>query len=105
MTVSRVVALLTPVFAGLAGAVAAFVADNFPGAPRLDETELTAIFVAVALAAAQAASTWLKGRGLWEAAREKAGEERGVVEPVTLLVYVLVIVILIVVLFALLDRV
>ncbi len=103
LTISRTVTLLTPIFAGLAGGLAAWVADNFPGAPRLDSTELTAVFVAVALAAGQAASTWLKGRGLWEASTAK--DERGAVEPLTLLVYVLVCVILIVLIFALLDRV
>jgi hypothetical protein len=103
MTVSRVVALLTPIFAALAGALAAWVADNVPGAPRLDSTELTAVFIVIALTAAQAAATWLKGRGLWEASAVK--DERGVAEPLTLLVYVLVFVILIVVLFEVLDRV
>lgn len=72
MTISRIVALLTPVFAGAAGALAAWVADNMPGAPHLDTTELTAVFVTVALAAGQAAATWLKGRGLWEASTKEA---------------------------------
>ena len=66
LSISRVVTLLTPVFAGLAGWIATLIADNFPGAPALDATELTAVFVAVALTAGQTASTWLKGRALWE---------------------------------------
>lgn len=60
-TINRVVVLLTPVFAGLAGSVAVWVAENFPGAPALDSGELTAIFVAGATSGLGAALSWLKG--------------------------------------------
>jgi H+/Cl- antiporter ClcA len=100
MTISRIVALLTPIFAGLAGAAAAWVAKNVPGAPHLDATELTAVFIAVALAASQAAATWLKGRGLWEASKKEDGQT----EPITLLIYAIVVIILVVVLFKVLEE-
>lgn len=58
---ARVVALLTPIFASLAGAIGAWVADNIPGGPSLDEGELTAAFVAVALSATAATWNWVKG--------------------------------------------
>jgi hypothetical protein len=60
-TPNRIVALLTPIFAGLAGWVAQVIADNFPGAPALDQGELTAIFIAGATAATIAAREWLIG--------------------------------------------
>lgn len=68
MSISRVVTLLTPVFAGLAGWVAQLAAKYLPGTPVLDSNELTAIFVAGALAAALAAQKWLEGRAKWEQA-------------------------------------
>lgn len=61
MGLNRIVVLLTPIFAGLAGAVVQWVAIHFPGAPHLDDTELTAVFVAGATAAAAAALKWLHG--------------------------------------------
>lgn len=60
--IGRVVVLLTPVFAGLAGALASWAAQNLPGGPVLDSGELTAVFVAGAGVATSAALTWLKGR-------------------------------------------
>lgn len=64
-TISRVVVLLTPVFAALAGYVATQVA-RLPGAPQLDSGELTVLFVAGATTAAGAAVTWLRNRGAHE---------------------------------------
>jgi len=72
MTISRGVALLTPVFAGLAGWVAQLAAKYLPGTPALDETELTAIFIAGAGVAAAAAWKWLEGRATWEQANPTA---------------------------------
>lgn len=72
MSISRVVTLLTPIFAGLAGWVATWIAENLPGTPQLDSTELTAIFVAGALAAGHAAAKWLEGRAKWEQAHPEA---------------------------------
>lgn len=61
MTVNRLVVLLTPVFAGLAGWVVQVVARYFPGTPELDSRELTAVFVLGAGAALAAAWKWLQG--------------------------------------------
>jgi hypothetical protein len=55
------VTLLTPVFAGLAGSLSTWMADNLPGAPQIDQAGLTAIFVAGAASATAAAYKWLKG--------------------------------------------
>jgi hypothetical protein len=59
--INRIVALTTPIFAGLAGWLAQVIADNFPGAPALDQGELTAVFIAGATAAIIAAREWLVG--------------------------------------------
>lgn len=72
MSISRIVALLTPVFAGLAGWIAQLAAQYLPGTPALDQGELTAIFIAGAGAAAAAAVKWLDGR---------SKHERAVTEP------------------------
>ena len=68
MSLNRLVVLLTPVFAGISGWVVAWVADNFPGAPALDEGQLTAVFVAGATAALAAAYKWLEG---WQKHEER----------------------------------
>lgn len=65
--VSRYVALLTPLFAAAAGYVATQ-ATKLPGAPVLDSTQLTVVFVGGATAAAAAAIKWLQGRAAWERA-------------------------------------
>ena len=64
MSPNRIVTLLTPVFAGLAGSVATWMADNLPGAPQISTDGLTAIFVAGAASATAAAYKWLQG---WQA--------------------------------------
>ena len=61
MSVNRVVVLLTPIFTGLAGYVAQWVAIHFPGTPGLDQGELTAIFIAGATAGLTVALHWLSG--------------------------------------------
>lgn len=65
MSVSRAVALLTPLFAALAGYVTVEAA-KLPGAPALDTTQLTVVFVGGATAAAAAALQWLHGRAAHE---------------------------------------
>lgn len=72
MSVSRIVTLCTPIFAGLAGWVAQLAAKYLPGTPMLDSNELTAVFVAGALAAALAAKEWLAGRAKWEQTHPEA---------------------------------
>ena len=66
ITPNRIVALLTPVFAALAGGLATWVADTVPGAPSIDSGELTAIFIAGATAATAAAYKWLDGWAKYE---------------------------------------
>jgi len=66
MSISRIVALLTPIFAGLSGWIATLIAEHLPGAPQLDQGELTAVFVTGAAAALGAAWKWLDGRAKWE---------------------------------------
>ena len=60
--IGRIVVLLTPVFAGLAGWLATWAAQHLPGGPVLDAQALTAIFVTGAAAATSAVLSWLKGR-------------------------------------------
>lgn len=66
MSISRIVTLLTPVFAGLAGWVCTLAAQYLPGHPSLDSGELTAVFIAGAAAAAGSAVKWLDGRSKHE---------------------------------------
>jgi hypothetical protein len=66
VTISRTVALLTPIFAGLSGWLATLAAQYLPGAPTLDQGELTAIFVTGATVAAGSALKWLDGRAKHE---------------------------------------
>lgn len=70
--IGRIVVLLTPVFAGVSGALVSWVANNLPGAPSLDATELTALFVAGAGLALGAVVKWLDGLQKHEARREVA---------------------------------
>ena len=67
MTPNRIVAVLTPlVFAPLAGAVASWVAENFPGV-SVSESSLEEIFIAGALIALAPAAQWLHGWQKYEA--------------------------------------
>ena len=59
---NRVVALLTPPAATLAGLVSAWLADNAPFiAEHVDSTELTAIFLGAAASVVAVAFKWLDG--------------------------------------------
>jgi len=67
MAPNRVVAVLTPlVFAPLAGAVAAWLAEHFPGV-QVDQNALEEIFIAGALIALAPAAQWLHGWQKYEA--------------------------------------
>jgi hypothetical protein len=71
MSPNRIVALLTPlVFAPLAGAIAAWVADNAPGID-VSASALEEIFIAGALIALAPAAQWLHGWQKYES-REAA---------------------------------
>lgn len=61
----RIVVLLTPLFVGIAGLITAWVGKHFPGV-EIDGTELSALFVAGALAAGGAVIKWLDNRGKYE---------------------------------------
>src|ERR1041384_5670737 len=75
MTPNRVVALLTPlVFAPLAGAVAAWLANHAPGL-GVKEEDLQAIFIAGALIALAPAAQWLHGWQKSESRRAEAALE------------------------------
>jgi hypothetical protein len=72
MTPNRIVAVLTPlVFAPLAGAVASWVAENFPGV-SVSESSLEEIFIAGALIALAPAAQWLHGWQKYEAREAEA---------------------------------
>lgn len=68
MNPNRIVTLLTPVFAGLAGSASVWMAENLPGAPQVSEDGLTAIFIAGATSATAAAWKWLQG---WQRHEER----------------------------------
>lgn len=68
---NRIVALLTPPLAALAGYIAAWVADTFPGLPPIDDAALTAIFIAGAGSVVGIAWKWLQG---WQAYEARGGE-------------------------------
>ena len=71
---NRIVVLLTPLFAALAGAAASWLAENFPGSPQIDETQLTALIVAAATSALAMAAKWLHGWQKHEERRDKLEE-------------------------------
>ncbi len=67
VTPNRVVAVLTPLlFAPLAGAVAAWLAEHFPGV-EIDSGSLEQVFIAGALIALAPAAQWLHGWQKYEA--------------------------------------
>jgi hypothetical protein len=71
MNPNRVVAVLTPlVFAPLAGAVTAWLAEHFPGF-NVDQDQLQAIFIAGALIALAPAAQWLHG---WQKYEERQAQ-------------------------------
>lgn len=67
--IGRIVVLLTPLLAAISGAIVTWVGTIVPGA-NLDGTELTALFVAGALAIAHVLTKWLENRGMYEQASE-----------------------------------
>jgi hypothetical protein len=71
MSLNRVVALATPVFAAAAGWVATWVADNFPGV-TISQDALEEIFIAGALIALAPAAQWLHGWQKFEARQAEA---------------------------------
>jgi hypothetical protein len=80
MTPNRVVAVLTPlVFAPLAGAVAAWLAEHFPGF-SVDQNALEEIFIAGALIALAPAAQWLHGWQKFEARQAEIERDVAVAE-------------------------
>jgi hypothetical protein len=80
MTPNRIVAILTPlVFAPVAGGIATWLAEHFPGA-GVDEEQLTAIFIAGSLIALAPAVQWLNGWQKWEAREADAAREAELAE-------------------------
>jgi hypothetical protein len=80
MTPNRVVAVLTPlVFAPLAGAVAAWLAEHFPGF-NVDQNALEEIFIAGALIALAPAAQWLHGWQKFEARQAELERDVAVAE-------------------------
>jgi hypothetical protein len=61
MSPNRIVILCSPLFIALAGWLVQWVANNCPGAPQLDRTQLTAVFIAGATFAAAHVAQWLRG--------------------------------------------
>jgi hypothetical protein len=83
MTPNRIVAILTPlVFAPVAGGIATWLAEHFPGA-GVDEEQLTAIFIAGSLIALAPAVQWLNGWQKWEAREAEAAREAELAETET----------------------
>ena len=75
MSPNRVVAVATPlIFAPLAGAVAAWVAEHFPGF-KVDPNALEEIFIAGALIALAPAAQWLHGWQKFEARQADAAKK------------------------------
>jgi hypothetical protein len=74
MSLNRVVALLTPLFATAAGGVATWIAENFPGV-EVSQGALEEIFIAGALVALAPAAQWLHGWQKHEAQQAEAQKE------------------------------
>lgn len=62
MSIERFVAITTPLFAAVAGALTAWLGKHFPGLPSLNPADVTALMAAGALSASAAALKWLHGR-------------------------------------------
>ena len=76
MSLNRVVALATPLFAAAAGWVATWLADNVPGV-SIDEGALEEIFIAGALVALAPAAQWLNG---WQKHEARVAEAQQALE-------------------------
>ena len=82
MSLNRVVAVLTPlVFAPLAGAVTAWLAEHFPGF-NVEQSSLEEIFIAGALIALAPAAQWLHGWQKYEARQAALARDSAVAPPV-----------------------
>lgn len=71
MSIERTVAILTPVFAAVAGLLSALVAKVIPGV-NIPAGEITAVFITGSTAAATAALTWLHHRAQFVLAEKSA---------------------------------
>ena len=81
MSPNRIVALLTPlVFAPLAGGVASWLAQHFPGVD-VKQSDLQSVFIAGALIALAPAAQWLHG---WQKHEARQAEAEQAVELATL---------------------
>ena len=70
MSLNRIVAVLTPLlFAPLAGAVTAWLAEHAPGV-EISESSLEEVFIAGALIGLAPAAQWLHGWQKWEARKD-----------------------------------
>lgn len=65
-SIERVVVVLTPVFTGLSAWLVGWIAQNFPGNPKLDAGQVTALMIAGGLFAVSAVLKWLHGRQIPE---------------------------------------
>jgi hypothetical protein len=75
MSLNRSVAVLTPlVFAPLAGAVATWIAEHFPGV-EVSQSSIEEIFIAGALIAFAKSAQWMHGWQKWEAREAAATAE------------------------------
>lgn len=61
MTPNRIVILISPIFVGIAGWLVAWIGQHFPGHPRLDASEVTALFIAGSTFAAAKVALWIHG--------------------------------------------
>jgi hypothetical protein len=76
MSLNRVVALATPLFAAAAGWISTWVADNIPGV-TIDQGALEEIFIAGALIALAPAAQWLHG---WQKFESREADAQHAVE-------------------------
>jgi hypothetical protein len=77
MTPNRIVAVLTPlVFAPLAGAVSAWLANNVPGA-EVSSKSLEEVFIGGALIALAPAAQWLHG---WQKYEARQADQESAIE-------------------------
>jgi hypothetical protein len=74
MSLNRIVALLTPLAAALAGAVAAWLSQHFPGL-EVDRDALEEIFIAGAVVTLAPAAQWLHGWQRYEARQAELQRE------------------------------
>ena len=61
-----VAGVLTPIISGLSASFAVWAAENLPGSPQVDDTTLTGIGAAAALAAGAVLFKYIDNRGKYE---------------------------------------